>query len=190
MSSRLSTIVNERPVPDHSYFANLIWQIADLLRGPYRPPQYERVMLPMTALRRFDCVLAFTRAKVLAAYRRRKDRYHGAALDTMLNQAAGQRFHNHSELDFERLQGEPDNIAQHVVNYVQGFSAEVRRISEYFEFDAEIEKMREANILYMVVSQYRSVDLHTRRVLYDQIGLVAEFVEVLTAPSNTSLVRS
>jgi hypothetical protein len=45
-------------MPDHSYFANLIWQIADLLRGPYRPPQYERVMLPMTALRRFDCVLA------------------------------------------------------------------------------------------------------------------------------------
>ena len=45
-------------MPDHNYFANLIWQIADLLRGPYRPPQYERVMLPMTVLRRFDCVLA------------------------------------------------------------------------------------------------------------------------------------
>ena len=50
---------------DHSYFSNLIWQIADLLRGPYRPPQYERVMLPMTVLRRFDCVLAPTKAKVL-----------------------------------------------------------------------------------------------------------------------------
>jgi type I restriction enzyme M protein len=45
-------------MPDHNYFSNLIWQIADLLRGPYRPPQYERVMLPMTVLRRFDCVLA------------------------------------------------------------------------------------------------------------------------------------
>ena len=51
-------------MPDHSYFANLIWQIADLLRGPYRPPQYERVMLPMTVLRRFDCVLAPTKAKL------------------------------------------------------------------------------------------------------------------------------
>ena len=56
---------------DHSYFANLIWQVADLLRGPYRPPQYERVMLPMTVLRRFDCLLAPTRAKVLAAHKRR-----------------------------------------------------------------------------------------------------------------------
>ena len=46
-------------MPDHNYFSNLIWQIADLLRGPYRPPQYERVMLPMTVLRRFDCVLEF-----------------------------------------------------------------------------------------------------------------------------------
>ena len=52
-------------MPDHNYFASLIWQIADLLRGPYRPPQYERVMLPMTVLRRFDCVLAPTKARVL-----------------------------------------------------------------------------------------------------------------------------
>ena len=61
-------------MPDHNYFANLIWQIADLLRGPYRPPQYERVMLPMTVLRRFDCVLAPTKAKVLAEHERRQGR--------------------------------------------------------------------------------------------------------------------
>jgi len=53
-------------MPDHNYFSTLIWQIADLLRGPYRPPQYERVMLPMTVLRRFDCVLAPTKAKAQA----------------------------------------------------------------------------------------------------------------------------
>ena len=55
-------------------FANLIWQIADLLRGPYRPPQYERVMLPMTVLRRFDCVLAETKAKVVAAHEKAQGR--------------------------------------------------------------------------------------------------------------------
>lgn len=55
-------------MPDHSYFENLIRQIADLLRSPYRPPQYERVMLSMTVLRRFDCVLATTKSKVLAEY--------------------------------------------------------------------------------------------------------------------------
>ena len=62
------------PMPDHKDFANLIWQIADLLRGPYRPPQYERVMLPMTVLRRFDCVLAPTKSKVLADHARLKDK--------------------------------------------------------------------------------------------------------------------
>ena len=72
-------------MPDHSYFANLIWQIADLLRGPYRPPQYERVMLPMTVLRRFDCVLAPSRDKVVAEYERRKDKLDGPAPDLRLN---------------------------------------------------------------------------------------------------------
>ena len=115
------------PLPIITYFANLIWQIADLLRGPYRPPQYERVMLPMTVLRRFDCVLAPTKAKVLAEYERRKGgKLKGDALDTRLNKAAGQRFHNHSPLDFEKLKGDPDNIEKHLVSYIKGFSANVR----------------------------------------------------------------
>src|SRR3954464_13670900 len=85
---------------DPNTFANLIWQIADLLRGPYRPPQYERVMLPMTVLRRFDCVLAPTKDKVVAQYEHRKGgKLAGDALDTTLNKVAGQRFHNHSPLD-------------------------------------------------------------------------------------------
>src|SRR5205807_5084725 len=92
----------------HQDIANFIWQIADLLRGPYRPPQYERVMLPMTVLRRFDCVLTPTKAKVLAEYEKRKGgKLEGDALDTSLNRAAAQRFHNHSPLDFEKLKGDP-----------------------------------------------------------------------------------
>ena len=97
-------------MPDHNYFANLIWQVADLLRGPYRPPQYERVMLPMTVLRRFDCVLAPTKARVLEEHARWRNRLHGDALDARLDHTAGQRFHNHSPLDFEKLKGDPDNI--------------------------------------------------------------------------------
>ncbi len=162
-------------MPDHNHFANLIWQIADLLRGPYRPPQYERVMLPMTVLRRFDCVLAPTKDKVLATYERRKGgKLEGDALDRTLDQAAGQRFHNHSPLDFEKLKGDPDHIAQHLVSYIQGFSANVRRIFEYFEFETEIEKMREANVLYLVVSKFCDVDLHPDRVPNQQMGLIFE----------------
>src|SRR5687767_1683592 len=76
-------------MPDHSYFSNHIWQIADLLRGPYRPPQYERVMLPLTVLRRFDAVLEPTKAAVLAEYEKRKDKLKDDALDGFLNRKAG-----------------------------------------------------------------------------------------------------
>ena len=161
-------------MPDHSYFANLIWQIADLLRGPYRPPQYERVMLPMTVLRRFDCVLAPSRAKVVAEYERRKDKLQGPALDLRLNRAAGQRFHNRSEFDFEKLKGDPEHIAEHLVSYIQGFSENARGIFEFFEFENEIERMREANILYLVVSKFASVDLHPDTVPNAQMGLIFE----------------
>ena len=160
---------------DHNSFANLIWQIADLLRGPYRPPQYERVMLPMTVLRRFDCVLAETKAKVVAAHEKHKGgKLAGDALDTTLNKVAGQRFHNHSPLDFEKLKGDPDNINKHLVSYIKGFSTNVQRIFEYFEFEAEIEKMHEANILYLVVSKFADVDLHPSNVPNEQMGLIFE----------------
>src|SRR5215467_2366862 len=162
-------------MPDHNYFANLIWQIADLLRGPYRPPQYERVMLPMTVLRRFDCVLAPTKSKVLAEHERRKGgRLNNDALDRILNNAAGQRFHNHSPLDFAKLKGDPDHIAEHLVSYIKGFSANVRTIFDFFEFETEIEKMRESNILYLVVSKFCDVDLHPNRVPNEQMGLIFE----------------
>ena len=161
-------------MPDHSYFANLIWQIAELLRGPYRPPQYERVVLPMTVLRRFDCVLAPTKTSVLAEHKRSHDRFEGRALDRKLNSAAEQRFHNHSRFDFERLKGDPNNIAQHLFSYIHGFSTNVREIFEHFEFETEIIKMQEANILYLVVSRFCEVDLHPDRVPNEQMGLIFE----------------
>ena len=161
-------------MPDHSYFANLIWQIADLLRGPYRPPQYERVMLPMTVLRRFDCVLASSKAEVLAEFKRRSDKFEGAALDRWLNRAAGQRFHNRSLLDFEKLKGDPDNIEMNLTSYIHGFSKNVYDIFEFFEFGNEIERMGEANILYLVVSKFAAVDLHPDTVPNEQMGLIFE----------------
>ncbi len=160
---------------NHHDLANLIWQIADLLRGPYRPPQYERVMLPLTVLRRFDCVLAPTKDKVLAELEKRKGgKLNDDAIDKLLNRAAGQRFHNHSPLTFEKLKGDPDNIEKHLVSYIKGFSANVRKIFDFFEFEGEIERMREANILFLVIRKFSEVDLHPSVVPNDQMGLVFE----------------
>jgi type I restriction enzyme M protein len=159
---------------NHQEHANLIWQIADLLRGPYRPPQYERVMLPMTVLRRFDCVLASTKDAVLKRYELIKDKHKDTALESILDKVSGQRFHNHSPLTFERLKGDPDNIDKHLVSYIKGFSGNVRTIFDYFEFETEIEKMREANVLYLVVSKFCDVDLHPDRVPNEEMGLIFE----------------
>jgi type I restriction enzyme M protein len=160
---------------DHTNFEGIIWQIADLLRGPYRPPEYHRVILALTVLRRFDCVLADTKSKVLAEYERRHDgKLNDDALDRILNRAAGQRFHNHSPLNFEKLKGDPDYIEKHLVSYIKGFSANVRRIFDFFEFENEIEKMRESNVLFLVVSKFADVDLHPDRVKNEEMGLIFE----------------
>ncbi len=160
----------------HSDLANLIWQIADLLRGPYRPPQYERVMLPHDRAAPLRLRACATKAegpgRVRAGARAASST--DDALDRTLNKAAGQRFHNHSPLDFEKLKGDPDNIEKHLVSYIKGFSANVRRIFDFFEFENEIERMREANILYLVVSKFCDVDLHPTAVPNEQMGLIFE----------------
>ena len=160
---------------DHNYVASQIWQIADLLRGTYRPGQYERVMLPMTVLRRLDCVLASSKAKVRAEHSRGKGRgVEDKRLDERLNRAASQRIHNHSPLDLPRLKGDPGSIESHLINYINGFSKNVRDIFEFLEFENEIDRMREANILYLVVSRFTSIDLHPGTIPNEQMGLVFE----------------
>ncbi len=159
--------------------ANFIWSVADLLRGPYRPPQYERVMLPLTVLRRFDAVLAPSKEAVLKRYAELSKK--GMAnIDAVLNNLAKDDdddalgFHNHSLLDFAKLKGDPDNIGRHLADYIAGFSENIRKIFERFEFDKEIEKLEESNRLYQVVSQFAEIDLHPRKVDNITMGLVFE----------------
>ena len=157
----------------HSDLANLIWQLSDLMRGPYAPPQYGRVVLPMVALRRFDCVLENTKYQVVAEYKRRSGtRHDNASLECAMNRIAGQCFHNHSELDFQKLKLEPLHIRSNLLSYINGFSANVQRIFEYYEFDAEIERMDEANILHLLVIAFGGVDLHPKTVSNEHMGLV------------------
>ncbi len=160
--------------------ANFIWSVADLLRGPYRPPQYERVMLPMTVLRRFDGVLAFSKPQVLKKYELLEASGKIKNVDATLNAFAKDEngtslgFHNHSKLDFKALKGDPDNVGRHLQDYINGFSENIRKIFERFEFDKEIEKMEEANRLYLVVSSFAEIDLHPNRVDNITMGLVFE----------------
>jgi type I restriction enzyme M protein len=159
---------------DHATVAQFIWNVADLLRGPYRPPQYERVMLPMTVLRRFDCVLAPTKAAVLAKAATVGEKKTGHALDVVLDAVAGQRFHNHSPLDFQKLLGDSEQLKLHLMSYINGFSANVRRIFEFFDFSKEIEKMDDSKILFEVVQAFAKMDLSPAKVSNAMMGLAFE----------------
>ncbi len=173
--------------PNFQPLSNFIWSVADLLRGPYRPPQYERVMLPMTVLRRFDCVLEHSKAQILAKHEamlaKNKTLPEGKRIndfDPTLNKIAkdidGRElgFHNHSPLNFQKLKGDPDNVGRHLQDYINGFSKNIREIFDKFEFDKEIEKMEDSNRLYLVVSKFAEIDLHPERVDNITMGLVFE----------------
>ncbi len=159
--------------------SNFIWSVADLLRGPYRPPQYERVMLPLTVLRRFDAVLWPSKESVLNRYAELSAK--GIAnIDAILNNLAKDEdgvplgFHNHSQLDFQKLKGDPDHIGRHLIEYINGFSENIRKIFDRFDFDKEVEKLEESNRLYQVVARFAEIDLHPRTVDNITMGLVFE----------------
>lgn len=168
------------PETDFKPLSNFIWAVADLLRGPYRPPQYERVMLPMTVLRRFDCVLEHSKAEVLKKHAQLEAVGKVKNVDATLNALAKDEygnplgFHNHSKLNFQKLKGDADNLVRHLQDYINGFSENIRKIFDRFEFDKEIEKMEESNRLFLVVSKFAEMDLHPQKVDNMVMGQVFE----------------
>jgi type I restriction enzyme M protein len=152
---------------------SFIFSIADVLRGPYKPNQYGKVILPLTVLRRLDCVLADTRAKVLEAHAKHKDKS-PEVLEKLLNRAAGQQFHNTSKLDFSSLAADANNVARNLTKYIKSFSPRARDILEHFGFAEHIEKLDKANRLYLVVKKFAEVDLHPATVPSQEMGYVFE----------------
>lgn len=124
----------------HHHLVGFIWSIANKLRGPYRPPQYRRVMLPLIVLRRFDLVLADTKQEVLDEKKRLEDKgITGPALEKALAKKAAkdrkQALYNTSGFTFEKLLGDAPNIAGNLIAYIQGFSPRARDIFDKFEFE-------------------------------------------------------
>lgn len=140
--------------------ADLIWRVADLLRGDYKQSDYGKVILPMTVLRRLDCVLAPTKQKVLN-YLQKVENLKESAKDIALNKIAGFNFHNRSQFTFDNLIAEPNNIAINLRTYINGFSTSAREIIEYFSFDDQIDRMDDpkTDILYRVIKAFQEIDL-------------------------------
>lgn len=162
--------------------ANFIWSIADLLRGDYKQSDYGKVILPLTVLRRLDCVLQDSKADVLKKFEQVKS-MNIQNLDPILNKVAGYNFHNSSLFDFDKLIADPNNIAANLRNYINGFSEEAREIIEQFEFDNQITKLEESNLLFLVLKRFQEIDLHPENISSMEMGymfeeLIRKFAEI------------
>jgi type I restriction enzyme M protein len=157
----------------HSQLANFIWSICNLLRGPYKRNEYRKVILPLTVLRRFDCLLAPTKERVLAEHEKVRSKPE-TVVAGVLGKITGRSFYNVSKLDFARLLDDPNQVAGHLIVYIKSFSPNVREIMERFAFDPQITRMAEKNLLFEVVKAFARVDLSAERIDGVQMGYVFE----------------
>ncbi|WP_328415502.1 type I restriction-modification system subunit M [Micromonospora sp. NBC_00389] len=157
----------------HQELANFIWSVADLLRGDYKQSEYGRVVLPLTVLRRLDCVLEPTKDAVLARHKQLKDM--GVQnMDPVLRKTAGLSFYNTSEMSFRKLLGDQDHVALNLRAYIGGFSPGAVDVLEKYGFDTQISRLAEAGLLYQVIAKFADIDLHPDVVSNHQMGYVFE----------------
>ena len=157
----------------HSELANFIWSICNLLRGPYKRNEYRKVILPLTVLRRFDCVLDSSKAEVLAQHPKIKGKPE-SVVRSLLEKITQRPFYNLSKLDIPKLLNDPNQLAPNLNGYINGYSKNVRDIMERFAFDQQIARMADKNLLYEVIKKFAAVDLRPRHVDNVQMGYVFE----------------
>jgi type I restriction enzyme M protein len=157
---------------NHSEIVSFFWGVADLIRDTLKRGKYQDVILPLTVLRRIDCVLAPTKQRVLAARARFKDKLEN--LDPQLRKASGFAFYNTSLYDFEKLLADAPSLAANLRNYVNGFSPNMKEVIEKFDFDNTISKLDESHLLFKVMERFKNVDLHPDRVPNPMMGTIFE----------------
>ena len=166
----------------HSSMANFIWSICNLLRGPYKRNEYRKVILPLTVLKRFDAILGPTKAKVLAEHGKLKGKSENIVFPKLCS-VTGTQFYNLSKLEFalpaeglHSLLDDPNQLPANLVSYINKFSPNVRQIMERFEFEQQILKMSEKNILFQVVKAFcdPKLDLSPDKIDNMQMGYIFE----------------
>jgi type I restriction enzyme M protein len=154
---------------------SFIWDIADLLRGPYKRSEYQDVVLPFTVLKRFDCILSDTKDEVIKKYEQFKDKFENK--DHLLKSATkGLSFYNYSKYDFDSLLKDPEHIEQNLLHYLDCFSENVQNIFENFGIKSQIEKLAKSNLLFKLVRKFNEtkIDLHPSVVDNYEMGLIFE----------------
>ncbi len=149
-----------------------LWSVADLIRDHFRRGKYQDVILPLTVLRRVDCVLEPTKDKVLARAKQLKGKLQNP--DRQLRRASGYAFYNASPYSFERLLNDHAHLARNLRRYIGDFSLNMREVLEKFDFDNTIKKLDEAGLLYLVLERFKNIDLHPDKVSNLEMGYIFE----------------
>lgn len=157
---------------NHSEIVAFIWGVADLIRGKFKRGQYQDVILPLTVLRRIDCVLAPRKRKVLETRAKLKGKLEN--LDPQLRKASSYAFYNTSLYDFESLLGDPPHLAANLRHYINGFSPNMREVVEKFHFDGIVSQLEEHGLLFKVVERFKNVDLHPDHISNARMGTIFE----------------
>ena len=160
-------------IETHRQLAGFIWDICNLLRGPYKRNEYRKVILPLTVLRRFDCLLGPTKEQVLKEHARVKSKPE-KVVRSLLEKITGYPFYNLARFDFGKVLDDSKQLAEGLNKYINGFSPNVREVMERFAFGEQIARMAEKNLLYQVVKAFARVDLSPERVDDMQMGYVFE----------------
>src|SRR5437899_5584050 len=158
---------------NHGEIVSFLWGVADLIRDTFRRGNYQDVILPLTVLRRLDCVLAGTKEKVLAKQAELRGKKL-ENLDPQLRKIAGFAFYNTSRYDFEKLLADAPHLAANLRNYIAGFSPNMREVLEKFDFDNTISKLDESGLLFQVLERFKNVDLHPGKVDNPTMGTIFE----------------
>jgi type I restriction enzyme M protein len=159
----------EDTIKNHAAF---IWSVADLLRGDYKQSEYGKVILPLTVLRRLDCVLEPTKDSVLERAQKLRGRVEN--VEPVLENVAGQRFYNTSPLDFRKLLNDPGQLAGNLRAYIAAFSPGAREVIDKFDFDGQITRLAGDDLLYLVISKFADIDLHPSVVSNLEMGYLYE----------------
>ncbi|HVP90188.1 MAG TPA: class I SAM-dependent DNA methyltransferase [Terriglobales bacterium] len=158
---------------NHGEIVSFIWGVADLIRDTFKRGKYQDVILPLTVLRRLDCVLAPTKRRVLETQAKLTGRKL-ENLEGQLEKASGFAFYNTSHYNFEKLLADAPHLAANLRNYIAGFSPTMREVLEKFDFDNTISKLDEAGLLFQVLERFKNVDLHPDKVDNPTMGTIFE----------------
>lgn len=157
---------------NHGEIVSFFWGVADLIRDTFKRGKYQDVILPLTVLRRLDCVLEGTKMKVLETHAKLKGKLEN--LDPQLRKASGYAFYNTSRFDFDRLLADAPHLTANLRNYINGFSPNMREVLEKYEFDNTISKLDEAGLLFLVLERFKNVNLHPDVVDNPTMGTIFE----------------